>query len=232
MPIITLATGNAHKVRELQAILKTEGFHDTVSLVLCPALLDVAETGTNFLENARLKATANLPATGSHLILAEDSGLEIPALAGRYGLNPFPGLCSNRWLDASRCREILDEAPAGSGGHVSDPDQKNRAILTLMRDMNERRAAYVCGMVVWDTAQQQVIAEAEERMPLTVISGTPRGVNGFGYDSITVPLERNPQGLTTAELPPAIKDAMSHRAGAFRAVIRRLMSQTADTGNP
>lgn len=223
MPMLTLATGNAHKVQELSRILQTHPLQHDWTLTLCDNLNDVEETGVTFAENALLKARAQQPVSGSAWVLAEDSGLIVPALAGSQGIDPFPGIYSNRWLTPVLCREILGEASAGS---LPSQDQKNRALLRLMSGVADRRAAYVCAMVVWDVCRQCVISQAEGRMPL-MITEAPRGMAGFGYDPITVPLEDNPEHRTTAELSPETKDSLSHRAKAFHLVLTALVREQA-----
>ncbi|MEB3244512.1 MAG: non-canonical purine NTP pyrophosphatase [Vampirovibrionales bacterium] len=231
---ITIATTNAHKLAELRASFAVLAAEDALLQVasLSPAesMPDVDESGADFAENALLKAKAVPPNQPDGWILAEDTGFEVEALAGLYGLNPFPGLHSNRWLTNARRAEILDEPlyqELGAQIPVSQPD-RNRAILTLMAKHSHRDAAFVTAMVLWHPASQRLI-QAQAKWPLTVIASDnlPRGQAGFGYDPICIPkqLPGNQPAYahkTVAELPPAVKHVYSHRAQALQQVLAQL----------
>ena len=188
---VVLATRNAHKVDEVSRILHAEGID--VELVSLPAdAPDVAETESTFAGNALLKARSAAEATGLPAI-ADDSGLCVDALHG------MPGVLSARW--------------AGRHGD----DAANRAlVLAQMSEVPDGRrgAQFVCA-AAW------VVPGSHEHAVEGVLEGSlareARGSNGFGYDPIFVP-----QGyaLTTAEIRPHEKDAISHRGQAFRALAR------------
>lgn len=212
--IIAVATGNDNKLRELSAILAEQGCSDRLALVKSNAP-DAEETGNTFLENARLKAGAAKPAPACRLLLAEDSGLVVDALAGSYGLDPFPGIYSNRWLTPEIREQLLgiaEEEPVTQA-------HKNRAILRLMENEANREAAYVCGMTLLDLGSGRFL-DTEALTRLRIIAGEPRGGGGFGYDPVTLPVEiPNPDALTMAEIAPALKNRISHRGKAFRLIL-------------
>jgi XTP/dITP diphosphohydrolase len=192
---VVLATRNAGKIAELDRILAAVGTGiDIVGLDEFPDAPDVPETGLTFADNALLKARAIAAYTGLPAV-ADDSGLAVDALHG------MPGVLSARW--------------AGKHG---DDHANLELLLGQLGDVHERGAAFICvaALVVAGSA----VGEPGQELTTTgVLAGTliraPRGTNGFGYDPIFVP-----EGLsvTTAELPPAEKDAISHRGRAFRAM--------------
>ena len=193
---LVLATRNAHKLTELRRILGSElaGAVEVVGLDDVPPYGDVPETGVTFAENALIKAREAARHTGLPAV-ADDSGLEVDALNG------MPGVLSARWAgrardDAANLRLVLEQ--------VSDvPDDR-------------RGAAFVCAaaLVLPDGSERVV----EGRMDGALVR-EPRGTDGFGYDPIFVPTGGS---RTTAELPPAEKDAISHRGRAFRALLPHL----------
>jgi XTP/dITP diphosphohydrolase len=189
---VVLATTNAHKAREVAAILAPFG----VLVEVPPALPPVEETGSTFAENAYAKAASAARATGRPA-LADDSGLVVAALGGD------PGVRSARY--------------AGAGA----TDARNTARLlaeTAARGLVDPTAAFVCHAVLV-APDGTVLARAEERVE-GVVRGPPRGANGFGYDPVFhfrgpgAP----PEGCRFAELAPAAKDAVSHRGRAFRRI--------------
>lgn len=191
MPRLMLATGNPGKVAELRGILALHLDLGGVSL-LTPRdwptpLPEVAETGTTFAENARLKADALASATGLPA-LADDSGLCVDALGGA------PGLHSARW--------------AGPG--ASDADRNAKLLLALADMPPERRTArFVCAAALAVPGSDTVAADG---FCEGIILQAPRGANGFGYD----PLFLLPDmGRTMAELTADEKNRLSHRALAL-----------------
>jgi len=188
-----LASRNAHKVEEVRRILAPYDV-ELVSLEDFPHVGDVPETGATFADNALLKAHAVAAATGLPA-LADDSGLSVAALNG------MPGVFSARWSgrhgdDAANLQLVLDQ--------IADvPDER-------------RMAAFVCAAAAVSPVNGEVVVEGRVE---GVVIRAPRGVNGFGYDPIFVPLgERR----TTAEMSADEKDAISHRGKAFRALAPRL----------
>lgn len=200
---IVLATRNQHKVAELRRILAAADLDvQLVGTDDFPGLPDVAETGSTFAANALLKAHDVATRTGC-IAIADDSGLCVDALNG------MPGILSARW--------------AGSHGD----DAANVAlVLAQVIDIPPARrgAAFHCAAAV-------ATPQGEERVVEGVLTGSltdePRGANGFGYDPIFVPTG---YVVTTAELTPQEKDAISHRGQAFRALVPLLRDLCAEGG--
>jgi len=191
---IVLATGNAGKLRELQAVLQ---FRD-VEVVAQSQFTSVSadETGLSFVENAILKARHAARASGLPAV-ADDSGIEVDALHGA------PGIYSARY----------------AGPHASDQENLDK-LLHAIRDVpaSRRGAKYRCAIVYmrWDLDPSPIICQAEWEGRLI---DTPRGAGGFGYDPI---FELPDRGLTAAELSPLEKNLISHRARALRELLDKL----------
>jgi XTP/dITP diphosphohydrolase len=182
---LLIATGNRHKVEEYQALLGDLPF-ELVSLRDVGITDDVAETGTTFHENARIKAEAYCRSSGL-ITLADDSGLEIAALGGA------PGVYSARY------------------GGVTGAEQ----LALVLRQLDgvpfhERMARFVCVIAIAVPAEEPLFVEGT--VP-GAIEFEPKGTHGFGYDPIFYVLDR---GVTMAELPPEEKNRISHRAQAVR----------------
>jgi XTP/dITP diphosphohydrolase len=190
-----LATRNDHKVEEVMRILQAEGV-DIELIPLPDHAPDVAETESTFAGNALLKARSAAEATGLPAI-ADDSGLCVDALHG------MPGVLSARW----------------SGRHGDDAANLALVLAQLSEVPDARRGAQFVCAAAW------VVPSSHEHVVEGVLEGTlahePRGSHGFGYDPVFMP-----QGyaLTTAELRPHEKDAISHRGQALRALARTVLS--------
>jgi XTP/dITP diphosphohydrolase len=186
---LVVATGNAHKLTEIRAIL------DGLPVQLVPmhelGVPEPVEDGETFEANALIKARACVAATGL-AALADDSGLEVDALGGA------PGVRSARYAGGS-----------------TDDGANNAKLVAALADVPDagRRARFVCvAVVVTPNGREQVAHGAMEGRIVDV----PRGSNGFGYDPHFVSDAGG--GRTNAELAPAEKDAISHRGAAFRAL--------------
>jgi len=192
---LVLATRNAHKLGELRRILDEAGLEvELVGVDAFPGVADVAETGTTFAENALLKAHATAQATGLPAV-ADDSGLCVDVLGG------MPGVFSARW----------------SGQHGADRANLELVLAQIADLPDERRSAYfACAAAIAFPDGTERVAEGFLRGALL---RAPRGTGGFGYDPIFLPAGGD---LTTAELDPAEKDAISHRGQAFRALADEL----------
>ena len=188
---LVLATLNPHKIAELERILADgQVAADLVSLGEFPGAPDVAETGATFAANALLKATAVAQFTGLPAV-ADDSGFCVDALNG------MPGVLSARW----------------SGQH-GDDEANLQLLLGQLADVpDERRGAhFTCAAALVLPAGRQHVSEGTVHGRVTRL---PRGEHGFGYDPIFVP---DRSELTTAEMTPEAKDAISHRGRALRAL--------------
>ena len=157
------------------------------------AIGDVEETGATLEENARLKARAVADATGEPAV-ADDTGLEVAALGGA------PGVHSARY--------------AGEGATYRDNVDR---LLAALDGVADRRARFRTVALVRFPDGREVLTEG---VADGVITETPRGEGGFGYDPVFVPADGD--GRTFAELRPEEKEAVSHRGRAFRALAARL----------
>lgn len=192
------ASSNPHKLAELRAIFAPAGIRILgLSEVPGGPFEEPEETGATFEENARIKALAYARMTGQSC-LADDSGLEVDALAGE------PGVHSAYY--------------AGRAGSRAERDARNNTrLLEAMRGIpDERRGArFVCAMCLADAAGR---IQAESRGTFEGrLAHEPRGANGFGYD----PLLLLADGRTSAQLSDTEKNARSHRGAAARAILPR-----------
>ena len=198
---IVLATQNSGKIVEFERLL-AEFVSDVQVLGLrdFPDMPDIAETGTTFIENSLLKARGiceftNLPT------LADDSGLCIDYLNGD------PGIYSARW----------------SGIHGDD--KANIAKVLLQLDgvaLEDRSAHFICEVaLVFPIGHKHQNLEVIENGRLDgVITLSPRGTAGFGYDPIFQPAG---EALTLGEFAHGKKDEISHRGLAMRAIAPRIL---------
>ena len=190
MNSIVVASTNAHKIKEIAAILKPYGW-EVKSLLDFPNLQDVRETGATFEENAILKATT-IAKVLNQPVLADDSGIEVDALNG------MPGVLSARW----------------AGSQKDDSANLNLLLSQLADVPTERRTArYVCVAAYATPAGETQTARGEWE---GVVGFELAGSNGFGYDPIFYLPEL---GKSVAELSSAQKDEKSHRHRAFNALV-------------
>ena len=193
---LVLASGNAGKLAELQALLADTGAELLPQSAL--GVEDIEETGLTFIENALLKARNAARVTGLPA-LADDSGLCVDALGGA------PGLYSARY--------------AGSHGDaVANIDK----LLDALRDVpDQRRGAHFHAAIVLlrhADDPQPLIAEGSWHGR---ILHARRGDGGFGYDPVFLDPQR---GRSAAELDPSLKNRISHRGLALAALREKLAS--------
>jgi XTP/dITP diphosphohydrolase len=197
---VVLATRNAGKLAELRRMVSVMAEARQIQIL---GLTDVAaypepaETERTFEGNALIKARASVAATGLPA-LADDSGLAVDVL------NQMPGVRSARW--------------AGPG--ASD-EENNALLLRQLADVPvaERSARFVCAMALVLPNGTEHVRLGEMRGRLAV---SPAGHNGFGYDPLFV-AEGNT--MTNGELEPSVKDAISHRGRAMRAMLPVLVAE-------
>ena len=192
---VLLATNNAKKLAELRRIVAEQGLGvEIVGLADVDSYPEPAETEWTFEGNALIKARVAAAATGLPA-LADDSGIEVDVL------NQMPGVRSARW----------------AGGHGDDAEN----LALLLRQIDdvpdpERTARFVCAMAL-------VLPGGAEHVERATMEGRlgrePRGANGFGYDPAFIPEGHE---LTTAELDPDAKDAISHRGKSVRQMVAHL----------
>ena len=191
---IVLASGTAGKVREINRLFADSGIE------IVPQsdfdVPDVAETGTTFVENAIIKARHAAQCTGLPAI-SDDSGIEVDALDAR------PGVFSARY--------------AGDG--ASDEDNNNRMLEELQGVPEaERTARYQCLIVFMRSHSDPVPIITQGSWEGRILEA-PQGDGGFGYDPIFfVPSH----GCSGGELPLEVKNTISHRAIALKAMLAEL----------
>ena len=190
---IALATHNPHKVAEIWAILAplVPGLtRDAVASASELGAPSPVEDGTSFAENALIKARALCAATGLPAI-ADDSGIAVDIMGGA------PGIFSALW----------------SGRHGADSENLE-LLLAQMADIPaaNRGAAFVCAAALVTPGGTEIVEIGTLRGRLAVEAS---GKHGFGYDPIFIP---EGYEVTSADLTPEQKNAISHRALAFRAL--------------
>lgn len=191
---VVLASSNPGKVREINALLA--GLHLTAVPQSDFSVVDVEETALTFVENALLKARNATRHTGLPAI-ADDSGLEVDALHGA------PGIYSARY--------------AGAG--ASDARNVEKLLADLREVPEPRRTArFVCLMVYLrhELDPTPIICQGSWEGRILF---EPRGRGGFGYDPVFFVPTHN---CSSAELPPEVKNELSHRGQALRALVAAL----------
>lgn len=187
---IVLATSNSGKIKEFRALLTSKNCIPQQDLDIS----DADETGKTFIENALLKARhasriSNMPA------IADDSGLVVPSLNGQ------PGIYSSRF----------------AGEHATDQENIKHLldlIKTTTPDDTHPTAFFYCAIVLVQHADDPTPLFGTGALIGHLVS-TPQGSHGFGYDPIFYLPEHN---CTLAELSADIKNTLSHRARALKAL--------------
>ena len=198
---VVLATRNAGKVEEFEGMLLAASLNiHVLGLRDFPDMPDVEETGSTFAENALLKARQICEYTGLPA-LADDSGLSVDALGGA------PGIYSARW----------------AGSHGDDKANLEKVLRQIKELGNPPLGArFTCAIALvfpegYPVPEREILHEG-------VIEGElvpePRGTHGFGYDPIFQPFGYE---QTTAELLPEVKDKISHRGQALKAILPDLI---------
>ena len=193
-----IATRNQHKVREIKGI-----WNDLdlcfLSLDDLPHKIIIEETGLTFSENAIKKASL-VAGRVNALVMADDSGIEVDMLGGK------PGVFSARYA-----------------GLKATDNQNNQKLLTALEGIawEKRGARYRCVIALIDLQKNVYVSEG---VCEGIIHFEASGRQGFGYDPVFYVPE---YGMTMAQLPPEVKNRISHRAKALqktRQVIDRLLS--------
>ena len=196
---LVLGSRNKKKLKEMLALLGDLPLELT-DLTPYPNAPEVEETADTFVGNATLKATQLAPVLGAWVI-GEDSGLCVPALGGA------PGVYSARY----------------AGTHGDDNANNDRLLRDMATLSGDARAAYYVSTTVLADPTGKVLVSVEGRCH-GVIVGERRGSGGFGYDPLFLVPE---YGQTFGELPPEVKQQMSHRARAFEqlrpVIVRELL---------
>lgn len=184
MDKIVIATNNQNKAREFREMFADKNI-DFKTLADFPELGKIIENGESFEENATIKAQAIFERTNL-AVLADDSGLEVPAL------NNEPGIHSARY----------------AGDH--DDDANNKKLLAKLGDSDKRDAKFVTCLVLLNQHGEKFVVYGTVE---GTILKAPRGDNGFGYDPLFyVPSKKK----TMAEMSDYEKNEISHRGNAIK----------------
>ena len=186
---VIIATGNAGKMKEIKSIFNNSEY-EVVSMKEEGINADVDENGSTFEENALIKAREIAKLSG-HIVLADDSGLEVDYL------NKEPGIYSARYM-----------------GEDTPYSVKNASLIARLDgvDFEKRTARFVCAVAaVYPDGKELVVRETMEGY----IGYEEKGANGFGYDPIFYLKEFD---KTSAEISLEEKNEISHRGKAFRAI--------------
>lgn len=195
MKKLVLASNNAGKVKELQALLAPLNFQVIPQGEL--GIPSAEEPHPTFVENALAKARHASAASGLPA-LADDSGICVHVLGGA------PGVLSARFA-----------------GEESNDAANNQKLIAALKDKSDRSAHYVCALVLVNSENDPEPLIVQTRWYGKIIDQAS-GTNGFGYDPHFFLAEQN---CTAAELNPAEKNALSHRGQALRQLIAQLKSR-------
>ncbi|HAN43536.1 MAG TPA: non-canonical purine NTP pyrophosphatase [Sphaerochaeta sp.] len=192
---ILLASSNEHKRHEIQQMFPN---HEIVLPKELGIDFDCEENGTTFLENAMIKASA-LYEVAKDLglpILADDSGLMVPALPGRLGVKTA-------------------RFGAEDGGPLLSAHEKNQLLIKMLdgKEGKDREAFFVCALVLMFNPYR--IYTAVESAEGHILKEEVNGTGGFGYDPV---FHCNEAGCSMAMLPDGQKNLYSHRGKAVRAI--------------
>jgi XTP/dITP diphosphohydrolase len=186
---IVIASHSVHKIKEFRDMLKQFKHIDVLSLLNFPQYVLPEETGTTFRENAIIKAT-DAALVLNKWVLADDSGLVVPALNGE------PGVYSRRY----------------AGNEATDAENRQKLLLKMANFNDDKRLGIFecCLALASPEGIEKVVSGTREGM----IIKEERGRNGFGYDSLF-----EYQNKTFAELQEKTKNLISHRGKAFEKLI-------------
>ena len=213
---IYIGTSNPYKVSEFLS----EMSYMKDRIFVAPEDESIIENGSTFLENAEIKAKSYARLVSDGIIIAEDSGLVIPTLQNNPGI--YSARFSSCILDHRSLKIINFDSSVLKNLSRDQIDKKNiEYVLRLLKDRiideSEKINAYfVCAMVVVNKNGQKLF-ECEGKS-FGYISLSPKGSNGFGYDSIFI--GEDTDGLTYAEIDPYRKMLRSHRIRAVKQVKR------------
>lgn len=198
-----IATHNAGKLKEISALLEPYGLKCLSAGSL--GLSEPPETGTTFVENALIKARAAAEASQMPA-LADDSGLSVAALGGH------PGVYTADWAE----RQWFEGEP-GRDWYMAMG--KVEGMLQELGPDTDRTAAFHCVLAIaWPSSESDGDQAVYEGLCPGSLTWPPRGEMGFGYDPVFVPSLRAGKE-TFAEIDPAQKHAISHRADAFAKLV-------------
>jgi XTP/dITP diphosphohydrolase len=195
-PRLIVATRNAHKTGEIRAMIGDR--FEVLDATDFPECTEIEETGTTFLENARLKAEG-VSCLVEGWVLSDDSGLEVDALGGA------PGVWSSSY-----------------GGEEGNHPRNNARLIDEMAGKSERTARFRCTMVLARNGVE--VAHFSGTVEGQIID-EPRGAKGFGYDPLFIPAGYS---ATFSELGEEVKNSLSHRSRALAQVVEYLRCEGAE----
>ena len=182
---LVIASGNQGKIAEFKKLLDDFSF----DLMTQPVGFEIEETGSTFIENARIKAIAVSQATGN-LSLADDSGLSVESLGGA------PGIYSSRYANSD--------------------EKRIEKLLAELKPFQNRKAKFECALCIASGGKALIEVSG---FCEGLISLSPKGTNGFGYDPI---FEVSGLSETYAEMDQEKKKDIGHRGNAFKMLIPEL----------
>lgn len=186
---LLVATHNAGKLEEMRALFAPQGIEVVAAAEM--RLAEPAETETSFVGNARIKARAAMEATGLP-VLADDSGITVD------GLDGAPGVHTADWAETPDGRDFMQAM------------QRTWDELEALGVPEPRRAQFRATLLMlWPDGHEEIF----EGVAPGRLVWPPRGALGHGYDPIFVP---DGHERTYAEMMADEKNAISHRAEAFR----------------
>ena len=184
LPLV-IASGNKGKIAEFKKLLDDFPF----DLMTQPVGFEIEETGSTFMENARIKAIAVSQVTGN-LSLADDSGLSVESVGGA------PGIYSSRYANSD--------------------EKRIEKLLAELKPFQNRKAKFECALCIASGGKALIEVSGFCEGLITL---SPRGANGFGYDPI---FEVSGLGETYAEMNHHQKKHIGHRGNAFKLLIPEL----------
>ena len=184
LPLV-IASGNKGKIAEFKKLLDDFPF----DLMTQPVGFEIEETGSTFMENARIKAIAVSQVTGN-LSLADDSGLSVESLGGA------PGIYSSRYANSD--------------------EKRIEKLLAELKPFQNRKAKFECALCIASGGKALIEVSGFCEGLITL---SPRGANGFGYDPI---FEVSGLGETYAEMDHEKKKHIGHRGNAFKLLMPEL----------
>lgn len=194
---IVIASKNVHKIRELRALLNRLEKIDVTSLLNFSDYKPSQESGKTFEENAKTKALEAAKAL-KRWVLADDSGLVVPALQGE------PGIFSKRY----------------AGDDATDSENRSKILKAMSEKQGLERAAYYecCLALAGPDGQLKKYARG---ICEGYLSEVDKGSNGFGYDALFI---KHDYDKTFAELEESLKSKISHRGKALEKILPYLES--------
>lgn len=192
LPRLIIATRNSHKTQEIRHILGDR--FEILDVTDFPELPEIEETGSTFLENARLKALG-ISGRIDGWVLADDSGLEVDALGGA------PGVWSSSY-----------------GGEEGNHAKNNLRLISEMAHQDQRSARFLCTLVLAKNGKEVATFHGAVEGE---IARQPSGNGGFGYDPLFIPTGYS---QTMADLGADKKSQLSHRAKAIQSFVSSVSS--------